>query len=246
MIKLHISFLSDALGRDAQLTVLLPNEAAKPSRVRYPVLYLLHGLGDSADTWLNRTSLERYGDDHKMAIVLPNGARSFYCDMAYGDAYYTHISQEVSAFCEALFPVSKDPEYRYIAGNSMGAYGACKIALKNPGKYAKVGLFSGVLDIQTLVSNATQHNRDWQLCFGGTQVPEEEDLLKLLSGTKDLPKFYHYCGTGDFLVEGNRTFCALCKKLQIAMPSHWEEGGIHDWLYWDRELPRFLNWLESE
>ena len=246
MIKFHISFLSDALGRDSQLTVLLPNDAAKASNTRYPVLYLLHGLGDSADTWLNRTSLERYGDDHKMAIVLPNGARSFYCDMAYGDAYYTHISREVPEFCESIFPVSRDPKYRYIAGNSMGAYGACKIALKNPGKFAKVGLFSGVLDIQTLVSNAPHYNRDWQLCFGGTQIPEEEDLLKLLSKAKILPEFYHYCGTGDFLAEGNRTFCVLCETLRIPLPSHWEEGGIHDWEYWDKALPRLLNWLESE
>ena len=246
MIKCHISFFSDCLGRDARITVLLPKSAATASGVRYPVLYLFHGLSDSADTWLLRTSLERYADDHNMAIVLPDAARSFYCDMAYGDAYYTHISREIPEFCEALFPVSQDAKSRYLAGNSMGAYGACKIALKNPGKFAKVGLFSGALDIQSLVSRAPVHNRDWQLCFGGTQVPDGEDLLKLLPAAKILPEFYLYCGTGDFLAEDNRTFCSLCEKLQIPLSVHWEEGGIHDWQYWDKALPALLNWLESK
>ena len=245
MIKFDVSFFSDCLGRNAEITVLLPNDAAIKSDARYPVLYLLHGLTDSAQSWLLRTSLERYADAHRMAIVLPNGDRSFYCDMAYGAPYYTHISREVPDFCEAIFPVCRESATRYLAGNSMGAYGACKIALRENGRFGKVGLFSGVLDIQQMVDNAPMFSRDWQLCFGGTQVPDEENLLKLLPRAKVLPEFYHYCGTGDFLAEGNRTFCDLCKQLQIPLTSHWEEGGIHEWSYWDKELPHFLNWLNA-
>lgn len=245
MIKCDLRFFSECLGRDARLTVLLPNSAPKHPDTPYPVLYLLHGLTDSSDSWLHRTSLERYADAHEIAIVLPNADRSFYCDMAWGGAYDTHISREVPDFCEALFPISRDPQFRYIAGNSMGGYGACKIALKEPGRFRRVGLFSGVLDIQQMVDMAPMFHRDWQLCFGGTQVPEREDLLKLLPGASPLPEIYHYCGTGDFLAEGNRTFCGLCEKLNIPLTSVWEEGGIHEWSYWDKQLPQLLNWLDS-
>ena len=110
MIKMTCRFFSECLGRDTDLTVLLPHNATHVSPA--PVLYLLHGLTDSADSWLHRTSLERYADSHNIAIVLPNAARSFYCDMVYGDAYYTHISQEVPAFCEAVFPITSDPGFR--------------------------------------------------------------------------------------------------------------------------------------
>ena len=244
MIKLTCRLYSECLGRDADLTVLLPRNATHADPV--PVLYLLHGLTDSADSWLSQTSLERYADSHNIAIVLPNAARSFYCDMAYGEAYYTHISKEVPAFCEALFPVTQDPRFRYIAGNSMGAYGACKIALKEPGRFSKVGLFSGVLDIRQMVDMAPMFSRDWQLCFGGTQVPDAEDLLKLLPDVHILPEFYHYCGTGDFLAEGNRTFCSLCHSLNIPLTSVWEEDGIHEWYYWDKQLPDLLSWLDSD
>lgn len=245
MIKLNCTFFSECLGRDAQVTVLLPTGVAKGTLQRYPVVYLLHGLTDSADSWLLRTSLERYADAQQLAIVLPNAARSFYCDMAYGDAYYTHVSQEIPAFCEAVFPITQDAKFRYIAGNSMGAYGACKIALKEPGRFSKVGLLSGVLDIQQMVSNAPMFHRDWLLCFGDTQVPEEENLLSLLSDAKELPEIYHYCGTEDFLAEGNKTFCSLCDSRNIPITSNWEEGAIHEWNYWDAQLPKLLSWLES-
>ncbi len=244
MVKLNCTFFSECLGRDANIIVLLPANTSKRC-AHYPVLYLLHGLTDSAESWMFRTSLERYADAHGMAIVLPNAARSFYCDMAYGDAWYTHIAQEIPAFCESVFPISQDPKQRYIAGNSMGAYGACKIALKEPGQFSKVGLFSGVLDVQKMVNDIPELHRDWQLCFGGTQVPEQEDLLKLLSEATSFPAFYHYCGTDDFLAEGNRKFCRLCNTLNIPLSSVWENGGQHRWDYWDKQLPCFLNWLEA-
>ena len=244
MIRTVCKFYSEALGRDAEIIVLLPDCAAKSGGKRYPVLYLLHGLTDCADTWLNRTALERYADAHRMVIVLPNGARSFYCNMVYGDAYYTHISREVPDFCEGVFPVADDAEHRYIAGNSMGAYGACKIALKEPGRFSKVGLLSGVLDVQQMVDMGPMFSRDWLLCFGGTRVPEEEDLLKLLPKAEVLPEFYHYCGTADFLAEGNRTFCDLCASLDIPLTAVWEEDGIHEWAFWDARLPALLDWMD--
>lgn len=246
MIKLNCRFFSECLGRDAELTVLLPNGASAGQCEPFPVLYLLHGLTDSADSWLSRTSLERYADSHNIAVVLPNAARSFYCDMAFGEAYYTHISKEIPSFCEAVFPITRDPQLRYIAGNSMGAYGACKIALKEPGRFSKVGLFSGVLDVQQMVNAAPMFQRDWQLCFGGVQVPDEENLLKLLPDVQVLPEFYHYCGTEDFLAEGNRRFCSLCRTLNVPLTSVWEDQGIHEWHYWDQQLPALLNWLDSE
>ena len=127
----------------------------------------------------------------------------------------------------------------------MGAYGACKIALREPGRFSKVGLFSGVLDVQGMVNDMPELDRDWLLCFGGRKIPDHEDLLKLLPKTVPLPAFYHYCGTEDFLVEGNRTFCRLCEKLGIPLTSVWEEGGRHCWDYWDKQLPRLLDWLEE-
>ena len=244
MIKLQFSFPSKCLGRDAEVKVLLPNPE-KHTLKRFPTLYLLHGLTDCADTWLSRTSLERYCDDHGMAVVLPTAQRSFYCDMVWGDAFFTHVGQEIPEICESLLPLVPDDAHRYIAGNSMGGYGAMKIALKNPGKFAKVATLSGVLDVNAMIRDFPEYERDWLLCFGGNHAPAEEDILELLPKAEKLPEIYHYCGTDDFLAGGNHRFCKLCEELNIPLKSTWEEGGIHGWPYWDPQIVQVLNWLKK-
>lgn len=97
-----------------------------------------------------------------------------------------------------------------------------------------------------MVNDMPELHRDWQLRFGGTKVPEKEGLLKLLPGAALLPAFYHYCGTDDFLAEGNRTFCRLCSARNIPLTSVWEEGGLHRWDDWDKQLPDFLKWLDEK
>jgi len=246
MIKIHISFPSKCLGRDAEVKVLLPNPDKYDKEQRFPTLYLLHGLNDCADTWLSRTCLERYCDDHRLAVVLPTANRSFYCDMIYGDAYFTHVGQEIPEICEAMLPLVPDDAHRYIAGNSMGGYGAYKIALKHPGKFAKVAALSGVMDINAMIHDFPECERDWQLCFGGSMAPEQEDILKLLSKAEIYPEMYQYCGTADFLAEGNRRFCRLCEELKIPLTSIWEENGIHGWCCWEQQLPHMLDWLDRE
>lgn len=242
MIKLDIAFFSPCLGRDVQVKVLLPSNHNFPAGHRFPTLYLLHGLTDCAQTWIYRTSLERYCGDLDLAVVLPDANRSFYCDMKYGDAYFTHISQEIPTICEQLLPLVPDDARRYIAGNSMGGYGAYKIALKNPGKFAKVAALSGVMDINAMIQDFPELERDWLLCFGANHAPASEDILELLPETVP-PQMYLYCGTDDFLAEGNRKFCQLCNALNLPLTAVWEENGSHSWNYWDPQIPVLLKWL---
>lgn len=245
MIKLQFTFMSRCLGREAEVNVLLPNPDKLLPNSRFPTLYLLHGLTDCADTWLSRTSLERYCDDLGLAVVLPTAQRSFYCDMVYGDAYFTHVGEEIPEICEKLFPLAADGAHRYIAGNSMGGYGAYKIALKHPGKFARAAALSGVMDINAMIRDFPEYERDWLLCFGGSFAPPAEDLLELVARAEALPELYLYCGTDDFLAEGNHRFCKLCKELGIPLTVTWEDGGVHGWPYWDPQTPKMLSWLCS-
>ena len=243
MIRLQFTFMSQCLGREAEVNVLLPNPDKIIPGARIPTLYLLHGLTDCADTWLSRTSLERYCDEHNLAVVLPTAQRSFYCDMKYGDPWFTHVGEEIPSVCERLLPLVPDDAHRYIAGNSMGGYGAYKIALKHPGIFGKVAALSGVMDVNGMIRDYPEYERDWLLCFGGNCAPPEEDVLALLPGAEQLPEMYLYCGTDDFLADGNRRFCQLCDELGLPLTRIWEEGGVHGWPYWDPQTPRMLNWL---
>ena len=128
----------------------------------------------------------------------------------------------------------------------MGGYGAYKIALKNPGKFAKAAALSGVLDINGMIRDFPEYERDWLLCFGGNHAPAHEDILELLPCAAKIPLLYHYCGTNDFLAEGNRRFCSLCQDLSISLNSTWEEGGVHGWPWWEAQLVPMLQWLSRD
>ncbi|MBR4125550.1 MAG: hypothetical protein IKR13_05055, partial [Victivallales bacterium] len=74
---------SATLGQDTTVEVVLPLGATPP-----PVLYLLHGLSDDQSGWRRRTSIERYALAHGLAVGMPCGGRSFYCNMTDGTRYW--------------------------------------------------------------------------------------------------------------------------------------------------------------
>src|SRR5207248_9658561 len=146
-------FFSDVLEVSTSMTVLLPQQtqaqigmagvAAGPP----PVLYLLHGMSDDHTTWQRRTSIERYAAGLGLAVVMPAVHRSFYADEVHGHRYWTFLAAELPALVSQFFRVSDRPGDTFVAGLSMGGYGALKWALREPGRFAAAASMSGVLDI---------------------------------------------------------------------------------------------------
>jgi len=94
-----------------------------------------------------------------------------------------------------------------------------------------------------MIRDFPEYERDWFLCFGGNHAGAEEDILELLPRVANPPQMYQYCGTDDFLAEGNRKFCQLCSKLNFPLTSLWEEKGVHGWPYWDPQVLPLLKWI---
>ena len=107
---------------------------------------MLHGgYGDYTD-WMRLTSIERYAQAKKLAVIMPSASNSFYQDMACGSDYLRFITQEVPQLCESLFPISTRREHTFVGGLSMGGYGASKCALRRPDLYAAFADLSGAVD----------------------------------------------------------------------------------------------------
>ncbi len=70
--------------------------------------------------------------------------------MATGQRHWTYISEEVPAIARHFFPLSGDRNKNYVAGLSMGGYGAFKLALTYPERYAAAASLSGALDVVRL------------------------------------------------------------------------------------------------
>ncbi len=209
----------------------------------HPTLYLLHGQSDDDTIWLRRTSIERYVAPLGLAVVMPQVHRSFYTDMVQGGKYWTYISQEVPALARSFFPLSDIREDNFVAGLSMGGYGAFKLALSRPEQYAAAASLSGSLN----VARAPAQSDELRRVFGeGDFSGTSNDLLWLLSrvdqSTGPVPQLYQCCGTEDFRYEDNLVFKARAEQTRVALT--YDEGpGTHEWGYWDRKIQDVLAWL---
>ena len=113
MAHLRCDFFAESLTLSTSMTVILPERAAgqigmggADSDAPPPVLYLLHGLSDDDTIWLRRTSIERYVSTLGLAVVMPQVHRSFYADEAYGEKFWTFVSEELPAVVQSFFRVS--------------------------------------------------------------------------------------------------------------------------------------------
>jgi putative tributyrin esterase len=247
MALIQCRFFSQVLNMTTGMTVILPEKIAIGTRV--PTLYLLHGYSDDDSIWLRRTSIERYVESLGIAVIMPQVHRSFYTDMVKGFNYWTFLSEELPQVARSLFPLSSEREDNFVAGLSMGGYGAFKWALRKPEFFAAAASLSGALVMGPEKSHAISEpiGSDLKLIFGEQGYAEtDNDLLWLLEhgniNNEPQPLLYQCCGTEDFLYEDNLIFRDSCRKTNLSLT--YEEGpGVHDWAYWDHKIQDVLAWL---
>lgn len=256
MALIQCQFFSRVLGLTSSMSVILPDPlpaesgaAPLPRQHPYPTLYLLHGMSDDHTIWQRRTPIERYVEPLDLAVVMPAVQRSFYTDMVTGQRYWTFISEELPALARSFFPLSEAREENYVAGLSMGGYGAFKLGLTQPDRYAAVASLSGALDVVHLAQAEEEAGgSELKHIFGGvsrlTNSPNDLFHLaeRLAQRGEDRPSLYQWCGTEDFLYEDNVRFREHTQALGLAVT--YEEGpGGHAWSCWDQQIQRVLAWL---
>ena len=255
MALLRCDVQSEVLNMATTLTVVLPQDLQTPfspdpvePAPPPPVLYLLHGNGDDASGWTRNTAVERYAAPLGLAIVVPQVGRSFYADQVRGQRYWTYLSQELPYLVQAMFRVSTRREDTFVAGLSVGGYGAMRWALSEPERFAAVASLSGVLDIAQ-VRRARELHREPALeaAFGdGDLSGTDVDVLHLLAeaarSERALPAMYVACGTHDSLHDASVRFVAAAAALGVDIHSNFGPGG-HEWAYWDKEIRSVLEWL---
>lgn len=244
MAFLTCNFRSNMLDMDTSINVVLPEN----TEGKMKTVYLLHGLSDNHSNWVRRTSIERYACERGFAVVMPDAGRSFYTDMKYGPKYYSYIVNELPEICRKFFNLSDRREDNFAAGLSMGGYGAFKIALRNPDKYASAASFSGALDIESRMKAQKEWDRDALLIMGeGADLSESAEnvmyLAQKLEETGGIkPRLYQACGTEDFLYADNIRFKNMMETLSYDYK--YEEGpGEHTWAFWDTYVQRALDFF---
>ena len=236
MAQIRCNFLSYTLRRAVDLTVIIPTMCFSemmaenphhPQGAKYPVLYLLHGYGNNHATWNGYTSVELYAEERNMAVVMLSAENKAYINHGGDDNYFDFISKELPEFIQGMFPVSSRPEDTYIAGLSMGGYGALVHGLSQSQRFAAIGSFSGAAKVCD--------DREFQ--FSPAKLAEacaREDRKKPM---------YIACGDQDFLYQDNIAFKDYLEKLGFDVTWVVGEGYTHEWRFWNREVEAFLDWI---
>ena len=242
---------SASLQREVTYRVLLPADYEQ-SGVRYPVLYLLHGLRGTYTDWDTNSNLRKFAARYPVIIVLPEGKNSWYtnAEKVPQDRYEDFLIKDLIPDVEKRFRTLQARPWRAVAGLSMGGYGAMKFALRRPDLFAFAGSLSGALDF---ARNPEAIER-WKSLgtleiFGapGSATRTNNDIFAMAekAEAKDLPFLYLACGTEDSYLPNNRDFTRLLEQRHI--PHEYRElPGAHTWDFWDQQLPPMLDkWWRS-
>jgi putative tributyrin esterase len=249
----NVPFESKLVGAALPYNVVLPPgyDLKSSAQTRYPVLYLLHGLGGSANDWVSqRTHLADYAAQYRLLIVVPEGKDGWYTDGAVAnEKFESYFIEELMPDVARRFRTIEGRAARAVAGLSMGGYGALKFGLKYPDKFTFAASMSGALGAPSW------HAQDPLPAFvkpsvarvygaDDSPVRASNNIYKIVreltaERVAALPYFYLDCGTEDGLLSNNRDFAALLVERKI--PHEYRQlPGIHGWTYWDKQVQEVL------
>ena len=253
MAFLQVQFFSNVLNAASTVNVILPEahqgigmEASATDRLP-DVLYLLHGYSDDHSIWMRRTSVERYAAAHHLAVIMPAVNHSFYCNEIHGERYWDYVSEELPQTMHRFLRLSSRPEDTYVAGLSMGGYGAMRLALTYPERFGAAASFSGVVDLarsQTLQSRSL----DMRRVFGdlkdlrGTEA-DNMFLMKKNAAAERKPRLYVSCGTADFLYDQHERFVPALKENGWDVTHYEKPDATHEWGFWDEQIQAFIRFI---
>lgn len=237
-----ITYYSKSLAKFRRMHVYTP-PGYEIGAQKYPIFYLLHGAGDSDDSW---TSVGRAGfiidnliaaaKAKPMIIVMPAGHTAPF-DLAptpsglrYDD-FVSDFVNDIMPYAETHYRVLAGPQHHAIAGLSMGGAQTLDVAIPHPGKFAYVGVFSsGVIGIVPVA----------RASFPAPNPPWEQQHLADLDkpGKKDWKLFWFSTGKDDFLLNTTTATVELFQKHGYK-PVFQQSAGAHTWTNWREYLNQF-------
>lgn len=256
-----INIFSKSLRRTVTFNVIIPAdkmvfgqvESKKKEKVKpYKTLYLLHGIFGNYTDWVSGTRIQAWAQDHNCAVVMPSGDNKFYVDNELsGDYYSKFIGEELVEVTRKMFNLSNKREDTFIAGLSMGGYGALVNGLKYNKTFGYIAALSAAVHMDHFIN--IKENAKNEILSRSELISIFGDLDKLIGSDKDYkylakrlksnkPKIYIACGTEDHLLEYNRNFRDYLFDLNYDV-TYAEGPGGHDWVFWDTYILKVLQWL---
>jgi enterochelin esterase-like enzyme len=239
---LEHKFYSSELDREMPYNIYLPPDYTTSTR-RYPVLYMLHGLGGQREEWIvyglfNVIDSEIHtGDIPPMIVVLPQGDKGYWVDNADdGPRWGEYLSHDLVNIIDTSYRTLRTPEARAIGGLSMGGYGALYQAFTHPDIFGVVGAHSPSLHVDDGSTPLLGIGQEFNL----------RDPLYLAANMPNLTSLQVWLDSGDE-DEWTEQAIALDRVLeQQGIPHTFQEyPGGHDYDYWTQHLIDYLRFYAT-
>lgn len=252
MALIQVNYMSRALYRIVPLNVILPVDRFDAATNRYlasenhkfKTLYLLHGLLGNYTDWISQTRIQKWAEEKNLAVVMPSGDNSFYFrSRTPWNDYESFIGDELVSITRKMFPLSDKREDTFIAGLSMGGYGALRNGIVFSDTFGYIAGLSSAIHI----FEDTSEEADIGL-FDNLEEASKTDLnpwvavKDMISDKRSIPKFYMACGTRDEFLGINRDFRDYLRSNDIDVTWDEEDYG-HEWDFWDSQIKKVLDWL---
>lgn len=229
---------SPSMNKEVQVVVVVPDVALAPDAVACPTVYLLHGYGGHAKTWIQvKPDLPRIADEKGIVFVCPDGKNSWYWDSPANPAYRyeTFVSSELVDYIDRHYPTIAHRRARAITGLSMGGHGALWNAMRHKDVFGAAGSTSGGVDIRPFP-------KSWEMSKqlgdydNHQEVWDRHTVINLLDGIQngDLALIVD-CGEDDFFLKVNREFHR--RLLEKGIDHDFiTRPGAHNGKYWNNSI----------
>jgi S-formylglutathione hydrolase FrmB len=248
---------------DSTVRVIVPT-GYETTRKRYPVLFLLHGAGDTFATWTERTDVQEFSADLPIIIVVPDAGKDveagFYSDWIDGSRQWeTFHTRVLRRWVDRRFRTLRGWKHRAVAGLSMGGFGAMSYAARHHHLFRAAASFSGAVDTLSPdpggpILHALAGDRIWGDPATNLTTWREHNPTDRVADLRDVALFV---ATGDGTMGGpagddpanvagyvieqvvyqmNLSFAAALDAAGVAYTKDFYGSGYHGWPYWEREL----------
>ena len=252
MALIQVNYMSKALFRIVPLNVILPvdrfdadtNRYLAEEDHKYKTLYLLHGLLGNYTDWVSRTRIQMWAEEKNLAVVMPSGDNAFYFkSRTPWNDYESFIGEELPQITRKMFPLSDKREDTFIAGLSMGGYGALRNGIVYSDTYSHVaGLSSAIHIFDDLSEEADIGLFDDHAKASQTNLNPWIAAEEMFGNNKKVPRFYMACGKKDDLMNVNIVFRDFLREKGADVTWDEEDAG-HNWDFWDSQIKKVLDWL---
>ncbi|MCP3928714.1 MAG: esterase family protein [Bacteroidetes bacterium] len=250
---------SEILDMERKYAVYLPPDYESSER-SYPVLYLLHGMGDDQTGWVQfgevlhiTDKAIREGTATPMIIIMPDantGRVGYFNDVQNKWRYEDFFFEEFMPYIEKTYRIKGNKRYRAVAGLSMGGGGSFMYALHHPELFSSacpLSAYTGPLTLEDTEKAMKRFKQSYTQSeleayfqkYSATYLIDSMPADKIKS-----VRWFIDCGDDDFLYEGNSLIHIAMRKKEIPHEFRIRDGA-HNWTYWRESLPVVLSFVSD-